>query len=168
MRWSVAMRQAVGYNEPRRPWSTRTHLFRVSPASKLVRRRFQEAEPRRLSGTASVWCWFALVTGCRERFDTLWLADDVSTACWPFKKASWQYYDMQVLHQCQAAEDSARPCTYIGERDTLESEVGEATLGHLSTLFYMTMQERLLTNPEPHMHATEWSMTGRVTRTAKL
>ena len=43
----------------------------------------------------------------------------------------------------------------IGERDTLESEVGEATLGHLSTLFYMTMQERLLTNPEPHMHATE-------------
>ena len=37
---------------------------------------------------------------------------------------------MQVLHQCQAAEDSARPCTYIGERNT-ESEVGEATLGHL-------------------------------------
>ena len=33
MRWSVAMRQAVGYNEPRRPWSTRrsTHLFRVHP-----------------------------------------------------------------------------------------------------------------------------------------
>ena len=73
-------------------------------------------------------------------------------------KASWQYYiqyDMQVLHQCQAAGDSARPCTYIGESDTLEFEVGEATLGHLSTLFYMTMRERLLTNPEPHMHATE-------------
>ena len=61
---------------------------------------------------------------------------------------------MQVLHQCQATEDSARPCTYIGERDT-ESEVGEATLGHLSMMFYMTMQERLLTNPETHMHATE-------------
>ena len=31
MRWSVAMRQAVGYNEPRRPWSTRTQVFRVHP-----------------------------------------------------------------------------------------------------------------------------------------
>ena len=72
--------------------------------------------------------------------------------------ASRQYYiqyDMQVLHQCQVAGDSARPCTYIRERDTLESEVGQATVGHLSSLFYMTMQERLLTNPEPHMHATE-------------
>ena len=55
----------------------------------------------------------------------------------------------------ETAEDNARPCTYMGERDTFESEVGEATLGHLSTLFYMTMKERLLTNPEPHMHATE-------------
>ena len=49
-------------------------FFPSSPASKFVWRSFQEAEPRRLSGTASVWCWFALVTGCRERFDTLWPA----------------------------------------------------------------------------------------------
>ena len=154
-----------------RPWTTsplmsmRAHLFQVHPQASS-------------SGESSVrlnpvdWValrQFGVDLRCRERFHTLWPAGDVWTVRWP--SASWQYYDMQVLHNISARLQetaSAIPCTYIGERDTLESEVGIAPFGHLSTLFYMTMQESLLTcNPEPHMHATEWSTTGRVTRTLK-
>ena len=81
-----------------------------------ARRRFQEAEPRRLSGTASVWCWFALVTGCRERFDTLWPAGDVSTACWPFKKASWQYYDRHAGASSVPGYRRQRPSLHLDRR----------------------------------------------------
>ena len=96
MRWSVAMRQAVGYNEPRRPWSTQTHLFRVHPQASSSGEGSKRLNPVD---------WVALrLFGVDLRLSLA--AESDSTLYgplatyrrlqtgWPFKKASWQYYDM--------------------------------------------------------------------------
>ena len=121
MRWSVAVRQAVGYHEPLRPWE-RCRCGRIF--FKFTRKQVRREKVPWGWTPSTEWHCVRLVLICaagREWLDTLWPAGDVSTVRW--LSALWQYYDTQVLHDISARLQetaSALPCTYIGKRDTLE------------------------------------------------
>ena len=99
----------------------RAHLFPSSPASKLVGRKFREAEPRRLSGTASVWCWFALQRAirhsmaCWRRVDAGPLAFSIVAVLW-HAGASWhqQWSVLDCRRQVAPFLDLYRRTRHVG------------------------------------------------------
>ena len=157
--------QAVGYHEPRRPCCRCGRIF-----FKFTRKQVRREKVPWGWTPSTEWHCVSLVLICAAESDsTLYslLATDR-------RSVGLQHRGSPMTCRCfmtsvPGCRRQLVPFTYIGERDTLESEVGEAPFGHQSTWFYMTMQESLLTrcNPEPHMHATKWSTTGRVTRAVK-